>query len=494
MSSRRRFLLVFAPPPKKARFAELGEQIAPPLGVLYLAAALRDSLPQMEVHVYDGLRYGFEETEAAIETIKPDYLGISYYTTAAEGAYQLAAYAKELFPSVRTVLGGPHATALPEEALKQPGVDCVVVGEGEETVVALTRLWDQTGIHWKDQLEKIDGVAWRSNGSIVINRPRRYITPLDAINPPARDLIRLGDYRGFYLAKARPETSMVMSRGCPYSCTFCSNRVWKISTPLVRTRSPASIADEMEHLRDGFGMKEVFDHADEFNANVAAAMQICGELIKRDVGLSWKTQVRATPLPEELVARMAEAGCWYVHLGIESGNEETLRGIGKSVTLDQVRTACRVLKNQGIKVHGLFMLYNVWEEEGQLRYEGVSETAQTLEFAESLASEKLLDYMGWSVTTPYPGSKLYDIAVRHHLIKPDLNQNWTKWLLDETFVMQLPGVSDYDMARAKSRGSVLRAKLMLRSGNVNLSDLGYIARKGLKLVGNELKAIKGRLR
>jgi anaerobic magnesium-protoporphyrin IX monomethyl ester cyclase len=494
MSSRRRFLLVFAPPPKKARFAELGEEIAPPLGVLYLAAALRAALPEMEVHVYDGLRYGYAETEAAIESVKPDYLGISYYTTAAEGAYQLAHYAKERFPAVRTVLGGPHATALPEEALTRPGVDCVVVGEGEETLVVLARLWDQAGAHWEDQIKRIDGIAWRSNGSVVINKPRRYITPLDAIHPPARDMVRLGDYRGFYLAKARPETSMVMSRGCPYSCTFCSNKVWKVSTPRVRTRSPSSIADEMENLRDEFGIREVFDHADEFNANVGVADQICVELINRRIGLSWKTQVRATPLPEKLVDRMARAGCWYVHLGIESGNEETLRGIGKSVTLDQVKSACRVLKNHGIKVHGLFMLFNVWEEDGELRYEGVDETARTLAFAESLASEKLLDYMGWSVTTPYPGSKLYDIALRHDLIKPDLKYSWTKWLLDETFVMQLPGVSDHDMARAKSRGSVLRAKLMLRSGNVNLSDIGYIAKKGLKLVGNELKAMKGRLR
>ena len=358
----------------------------------------------------------------------------------------------------------------------------------------MARLWDEAGPRWADRIERTDGIAWLSHGTLVLNKPRRYITPLDVIHPPARDMVTLSDYRGFYLAKARPETSMIMSRGCPYACTFCSNKVWKVSTPLVRTRSPSSIADEMEHLRDNFGIREIFDHADEFNANVKVAEEICSELIDRRVGMSWKTQVRATPLPERRVDRLAAAGCWYVHLGIESGNEQTLRGIGKSVTLEEVRNACRVLKKHGIKVHGLFMLFNVWEEDGRLRYEGVDETARTLEFAESLAGERLLDYMGWSITTPYPGSKLYDIALRHDLIKPEQRQSWTKWLLDETFVMQLPGVSDQDMARAKSRGSLLRAKLMLRSGNVNLSDIGYIAKKGLKLVRNELKAVRGRLR
>jgi hypothetical protein len=209
------------------------------------------------------------------------------------------------------------------------------------------------------------------------------------------------------------------------------------------------------------------------------------------LGMTWKTQVRAHPLPSSLVESMARAGCWYVHLGIESGNERTLRGIGKSITCDQVRAACTVLKDHGIKVHGLFMLFNVWEEEGRVAFEGVEETQRTLAFAEELARDGLLDYLGWSVTTPYPGSRLYDIAVRHGLIKPQLRGAWSKWLTEDAFVMQIPGVSDSDMAHAKSRGSLLRAKLMLRSGHVNPGDLGYLAKKGLKLLANELKALRG---
>jgi len=487
--NRERFLLVFAPPPRKARLGELGEEIAPPLGVLYLAGALCSVFPEMDVLVEDGLRYGFDHAWQAIEDAKPDFLGISYYTTAAEGAYQLAKRAKEQFPGVRVVLGGPHATALPEEALASEGVDAVVVGEGEQTIIELTRLWRASKDDWKRAAHKVDGLAWRSDEGFVLNRSRDHITPMDDIPLPARDLVTMSDYRGFYLAKARPETSMVMSRGCPFSCTFCSNKVWKVGRPLVRTRSPQSVAGEMEVLKREFSIKEVFDHADEFNSNVGSAMEISRELIRRDLGLTWKTQVRASPSSVELVELMAKAGCWYVHLGIESGNERTLKGIGKRVTLEQVRNACKVLKEHGIKVHGLFMLFNVWEENGKLQFEGLEETRQTLDFAESLAADRLVDYMGWSITTPYPGSKLYEIALRHNLIKPQLRANWTKWLLDETFVMQLPGISDHDMARAKTKGSVLRAKLMLRSGNLNSRDLAYIGKKGLKLLANEIKAL-----
>lgn len=464
--------------------------MAPPLGVLYLAAALRAAHPDMEVEVIDGLREGFDEAWRRIEEFRPDYLGLSYYTTAAEGAYDLARRAKEAFPGIRVAAGGPHATALPDEALATGCIDAVARGEGERTIVELVEAWT-LGAPWETVAPRIDGIAWRANGASVHNPPRAHIASLDSIELPARDLVDMRRYRGFYLAKRRPETSMVMSRGCPFSCTFCSNMVWNLGRPRVRTRSPGSVAEEFEVLSRDFGIREVFDHADEFNADVRAATAICQTLGARRLGMTWKTQVRAHPLPPELAEAMVRAGCWYVHLGIESGNERTLEGIGKHITCEQVRSACAVLKAHGIKVHGLFMLFNVWEEEGRLAFEGAEETRRTLEFAQSLAAEKLLDYMGWSITTPYPGSRLYDIAVRHGLIKPELRGAWGKWLTDDAFVMQLPGVSDSDMAHAKSRGSLLRASLMLRSGHLNPGDLAYVAKKGLKLVINEVKARRG---
>lgn len=487
----KRFLLLFAPPLRTPRLGELGEEMAPPLGILYLASALRTSFPSLEIAAIDGLREGFDTAWKLTEDFRPDFLGVSFYTTAAEGAYALARRTKEAFPHVRVVAGGPHATALPEEALRSGGIDVVVRGEGERTLVQLADAW-LSGGSWETEAPHIDGIAWNRNGTVVLNAARAHVTPLDSLAQPARDLVNLRRYRGFYLAKQRPETSMVLSRGCPFSCTFCSNMVWRLGRPAVRTRSPLSVVSEFESLAHEFGVRETFDHADEFNASVPSAIAIATALADRRLGMTWKTQVRAHPLPPDLVAAMARAGCWYVHLGIESGNARTLRGIGKGITLDQVRDACVLLKDHGIKVHGLFMLFNVWEEQGRLCYEGVEETQATLEFAASLADDKLLDYIGWSVTTPYPGSRLYDIALRHGLIKPDLRGAWARWLTEDAFVMQLPGISDADMAHAKSKGSFLRAKLILRSGHMNPGDLRYVAKKGIKLIVNELRAVRGR--
>jgi len=232
----------------------------------------------------------------------------------------------------------------------------------------------------------------------------------------------------------------------------------------------------------------VMDDSDEFNNSVPHALAICEEIQRRKLNIPWKTQLRAWPLPENLVKAMAEAGCWYVHLGIESGNPATLRGIKKQITIEQIVEACRLLKKYKIQVLGLFMLFNVWEEGEKLCFEDVQQTKNTLHFVESLIDQGLLNYIGWSVTTPYPGSQLYGIALKYNLIKPELLGQWDAWLRKDTFVMRLPGVNEREMARMKTRGQILRGKLILKSRNFGLKDLPFFARKGMKLVYNELRS------
>jgi radical SAM superfamily enzyme YgiQ (UPF0313 family) len=210
-------------------------------------------------------------------------------------------------------------------------------------------------------------------------------------------------------------------------------------------------------------------------------------MIKRNTAVTWKTQLRAYPLDEELVELMSKSGCWYVHLGIESGNQQTLDGIGKKITLAQVQEACMLLKRYKIKVLGLFMLFNVWDDSG-LKYEDLTLTLNTLSFAKKLVKSGLIDYLGWSITTPYPGSPLYEIALNNDLLKPHIKGNWDAWIKDDFFVMQLPGISDRDIARIKTKGSILRGICLLKSGGFSIKDLGYLIKKVLKIFENEIKS------
>jgi len=483
--------LVFAPSIYSSGMELLGENTWPPMGVLYLASYLRSRLPDPEIRVTDGCRIGFDRTMAEIAAFRPDVLGISFYTTQALGAAKLACDARAALPGALVVMGGPHATALPLETLRESGADLVVVGEGEETFSQIVR----TAAASRDRkafrdLRGVWSIGRDASGSEIVfrNDPAPFITPLEDIPFPARDLVRLDDYRGWFISRQIPQTTMLFARGCPFRCTYCANGIWRTSAPLLRARSPKDIVDEMEYLNRELGFREIYDQADEFNFSLPHALELCAEIERRRLGVSWQVSLRARPFSEELARRMAEAGCWCVSLGVESANEATLQGIKKQITLEDVENTCRALRKYGIKVRAHFMLYNVWEEDGALRFEDSRMSGNTLAYAEKLFREGLIQYITWSVTTPYPGSELYDIAVRHGLIRADCRGQWDAWLQKETFIMDLPGISRKEMSKIKNRGEVLRIRCMLRNRDYRWKDLPLILKRGLAAAWKMLSA------
>jgi radical SAM superfamily enzyme YgiQ (UPF0313 family) len=481
--------LIFGPPKIPARLGELGEKINPPLGILYLAAYLRDKVCNIEIDIVDGARHGYDYTLRRIRDFRPDILGVSFYTTTALSCYSLINQMKDEDRSMFIIAGGPHVTALPQELLCRSKADVGVIGEGEESLLELVSLFIEKGKRLSQmEFKRIDGIIYREGEYHVVTRKRTLIKNPDSIPFPARDLINMQEYSGWYLYKRLPETKMIMSRGCPYNCTFCSNPVWKTSKPWLRLRSPKNIVDEIEEIMARHGIREFMDDGDEFNNVVKNAMGICEELKRRRLDIPWKTQLHVHSLPEELVRAMAKAGCWYVHLGIESGNEQTLKGIRKNITQEEVIRACKLLQKYNIEVMGLFMIYNVWEEGGQLRFEDTEASKRTLDFANVLLDKALLNHLNWSITTPYPGSELYNIAIKYNLIKAKLHENWDSWIKENSFVMKLPGVPEKEQARMKTYGMTKKAWRILRSGNISIKDFGLFIKKALKLGQNEFRA------
>lgn len=473
---------VFAPPLRASKLDEHWEGAMPPLGILYLAAFLRSRIGSIELRATDGLLKGMDGTLAEIRSFRPDILCVSFYTGVALGAYELISKARKDLAHLKVIVGGPHASALPHEPLTGSSTDIVVRGEGEETLYELVRLVMDSGRLDRSDLRKIQGIAFMDyGGTFVQTSPRRPIPDLDTIPFPAWDLLPVRDYRGYFLYKRAPEYPVLFSRGCPFDCTFCSNQQWRLSKPFVRVRSPKNVVDEMEELQKRFGIKEICNVADELNNDIKTGVEICKEIRRRGLDITWKTQLRADRLPEELAKAMTEAGCWEVNLGIESGNQSTLDGIRKHITVAQVESACALLRKYNIKVLGLFMLFNVWERDGKLEVESVEMCENTIRFARKLISQDLIDYVVWSVTTPYPGSELYDIARRHDLIKKDLMGRWDAWLVDDPFVMRLPSISERDQARLSGAGNLLSVKCLLKAGGFGRRDLGLAIKKGTRL-------------
>jgi len=438
---------VFAPTLYPLHHGDLGKGLDPPLGVLYLAAYLREyGAGPYEFKVTDGLLTGFDEALAEAEAWRADVLAVSIVTPNALGGYKLSEAFRKSNPDSKIVFGGPHATAFPDEPVLRGNADAVVVGEGEQTFLELTDLYRQNG-HDVSALAAIDGLCFPEGDEIRTTSPRRFIRNLDAIPFPARDLVNMEQYSGWILSKSSKSTAILSSRGCPFHCVYCSNNVWRSSKPGYRTRSPENVLAEIKSLKQEYGIEEFFDNADEFNTSLQGAKALLRAVIDSGLDIRLQCQLRARPMDEELGRLLAKAGVWYVHLGIESGNQETLEGIKKKITLNEVEECCSILKRNGIMVWGLFMYFNIWEEDGRLRFEGVEESRRTLEFARHLHKRKLIDFFGGSITTPYPGSPLWDIARRHGLLKDEYEGQWDLWYYkrDLRLVSMLPGISEVDI-------------------------------------------------
>jgi radical SAM superfamily enzyme YgiQ (UPF0313 family) len=481
---------VFAPPFKKPKFDEWYEGHIPPLGILYLAAYLRRHIDGLILKATDGLLVGKEQTFQEVMAFEPDVLCVSMLTAVVLGGCELINRVRARLPNTLVIVGGPHATALPEEILARSAADVVVLGEGEETLTELIGLYLNNGTLLTEDLSQVRGIAFRVGAKEAIRTPpRQYIADLDSIPFPARDLLPMRAYRGYYFRKATPEWPMIFTRGCPYDCTFCAEEVWKLTKPVgaFRWRSPESVVDEMEELHYEYGVNEIQDVSDEFNGHLGNSLAICEEKIGRGLDIPWKTLLRAHPLPEYLVRAMAEAGCWQASIGIESANQEVIDGIRKNFTMSQLHESLHLLQRYGIKVQGLFMLFNVWEEEHELRFEDVSMSENTVHFADRLVREGLLNYTGnFNVATPYPGSELYEIALRHGLIKDRMRGNWDAWLIEEPVVMRLPGIPETQQLRLMRAGSISITKCLLSEGDLGFGDFGNLARRALKAVRNEL--------
>lgn len=467
-------LLVNAPPLKTLGITG---QIYPPLGILYLASYAREKIKGINVMAIDGYKVDRNKLVERIAKFKPDVLGVSFTTQAATGAYKLINEVKVRNEDVFTVVGGAHPTIVPEETFEKSTADLVVVGEGEETFVEILEK-----IGNKERFSSIAGTIVLHDGKIKKNPLRPLIKNLDEIPFPARDLIDIKKYPGYMYKKLKYDTAIISARGCPFNCVYCSNPIWKQQKPWYRVRSPQNVVDEMEFIIQTYGIKEFFDQTDEFNGSKKWAKEVCDKIIKRGLDITWKAQMRVDNIDEELAAKLKKSGFWMVLFGLESANDKTLRGIRKKQDLVQMNKALEIMKEKDIKCFGLFMAFNVWEENGRLCFENKEDSMKTLDYLKKLIKEKKIHLFGWSMTTPYPGSDLYNIAVRHNLIDKRYIGKWEFFDSGANFLIQLPNVKEKDWLDVLNAGKRLQARLLFSSGSFNIKAIPLYAKKAY-LVG-----------
>ena len=389
--------------------------ISPPLGLAYMAAVLE--LNGIEVDILDAAveDLSLAEIVQRVEQYNPTMVGITATTPLIFAATETLRAVKRHLPSVITLLGGVHITALPKETMRaHPEIDIGVLGEGELTLLDLAR---------GNPLRENDGIVYRHGSRIVSTPSRAFIKDLDSIPFPARHL--LPDLRKYRLAPSNysriPVTTMITSRGCPFSCIYCNKQVFGNS---YRCTSPRKVLSEMNELISQYKMHEVKIWDDTFTLNQDRVKQICKMMCEERLDLTWSCETRVDLVNTELLAAMHKAGCWCIDYGIESGNQEILNKIGKGVTLEQTRRAIRMTKDAGIKTRGYFMI--------GLPGDTPKTIAQTLEFSKTLD----LDFATFFITTPFPATKLYDLAEKEGKI---LTKNWSEYYsLNEGKIVFVP--------------------------------------------------------
>lgn len=370
----------------------------PPLGILSLAAYLRERVPGVQVDVLDATFYArpFETIRERIEANRYDLIGVSVMTAMLRDAIQVSQIAREAPNHPIILWGGPHPTVLPEHSLNLDCVDMICLGEGEET---LRELVERGG-----NPEGVAGLWYKQGEEIVRNPPRPPICDLGTLPHPARDLVDMEAYaRAWYsLTAASPElrgTSVIASRGCPFSCTYCQPTLDRIFGPRLRRRPVPHVIDELRELREKYRLDAFMLEDDTFIAHNGWAMEFATGLRESGLNYKWGCNVRADLVVKNphLMEEMARSGLVQVNMGIESGSQRILdEWYNKGITIEQVRQAATICKKLGLRVGGYFMLGAPTETR--------REVVTTIEYAARLP----IDEAAFNITTPLPGTYLWD--------------------------------------------------------------------------------------
>lgn len=397
--------LLIVPPEKKAinTVEELTQEgIYPPLGLAYIAAALKND--GVNVEIIDSLAENLTEEELLnkIRNISPEIIGITVLTQQVEMALSIAEKIKESELCQYIVLGGPHIHFEHSSVIKNKYIDICVRGEGERTFPELVNTLKDGG-----DLSKVKGITYMDkNCRIVITEDRPFIQNLDHISFPSRELLNNSLYKApIALGGIKPFTSILATRGCPYNCHFCS--LTKMWSRRQRRRSVDNVLDEIEELYKNYRVRSISFVDDLLVLNREWAIELCRGMCKRGLNkkIIWDCCGRIKLMTPELLRELKRAGCRCINYGIEFGNQRMLDFVRKGFKIDDVRRTISMTNKAGIPVKGLFMMGYP------------TETKDTLQDTINLAKSLKMDFLTVSIVAPYPGTDLYKYCLEHNMLE-----------------------------------------------------------------------------
>lgn len=395
-------VLLINPPDTKSKYKKYFNIRIPPLGILYIAAVLEENGVGVEVIDCAAGEIDYSGIEKRVEEIEPFLVGITSTTPLIPEALRSAEAVRRVSDAY-IVLGGPHATFMHNEILREnASIDFIVKGEGEYTVLDLYRTLRTGG-----DLAAVDGIVYRLGGDRIVENPDRPpVEDLDALPYPARHLVPSDNYRVFddNLAVA----TMICSRGCPMQCSFCASSA--LHGKRVRRRSTGDVVEEIRQIQDNLRISAIGFMDDTFTLYPRWVEEFCREVIEQDLGIEWGCTARVDRINRSLMDLMKKAGCHTLFFGVESGDQGILDRVKKGTHIDQIKHVFATAHDLGMRTIASAAI----GLPGETR-----ETAnKTITFVKSLKPSFAL----FSVATPYPGTDFFSKVREDGSLQMDWSQ------------------------------------------------------------------------
>ncbi|MFA5323589.1 MAG: radical SAM protein [Smithella sp.] len=339
---------------------------SPDLGLGYLAGALQRENHQVEILDCVNLRMTFKKFENYMADTDVDVIGFRVFSTDLFSVKKSLQIVRKKRPDIKIILGGAHPSAFPEQTMQYfEEADFAIRGEAEQGLVDLIKYFSHPDTIKR---EEIPGLIWRKDSGIKCNAPV-FNENLDSLGSPDWNLINPLHYpfQTSYLTKSKIVAPLIMTRGCPYHCTFCSCR--SVTGHKIRAHSVSYMIREIKFLQSNFGIREFCFIDDNFLALKKITAELCEQIIKQKIDIKWSCfGIRLDLVDEAILSLMEKSGCYLLTVGIESGSQRILDHMKKNLTIDLIEEKIKLINTRTrIKVIGNFILGYPAEKEGDIR-------------------------------------------------------------------------------------------------------------------------------
>lgn len=447
-----------------------GNTYFPPIGLLSIATVIKNA--GHEVRVLDGVLEDFNLPE--IKSFAADIVGFSFVTTYYQTTKNAIDVIRPILPEALFCAGGVHPTALPEKTLRAMELDFVIIGEGEETILALIdRCLD--GKKGQEIYKGIKGVAYLDHNNTFVKEALRPLQDMTKLPIPQREFLDFEKYITFPgTIKGKPllrSASLIVSRGCPYDCIFCGNKImWRSK---LRFRTPEQAIEEVNYLHNTYGIKGFYFVDNLFTGNKKWILKLCDLMQELPFEIYWECNARVDTITDELIAKMKKAGCVQMDFGLESGSNEVLRILKKKTCLEKAEEAFKILNKHGVRTAATFIIGTPGETLNQMK--------KTFRFAKRINPDNVC----FNFVTPYPGTELYDDAIKNQWIAKDIkfDEAWVSRLASRpVLAAEYPAETLSKLRRKFHRGFFLRNYINLPNIYLGFVLLQTIIKTPLKFI------------